>query len=228
MRGRTRLMAALSVAIGIAGACGGAGSEPAPAPAPAEPQASPVAAPAALEPAPAPAAPAVIEAPPAAEAPAAAAPEPGQSPKIEKQEGAMERMTAAAKKPVAAPSTAPIAPAVSAPAEPAAATKPATATPCGDEDQPPCPLQGWMEKHMQQPFEADQFAPLAPAFERLAKLGPPDPSWNGGEAGWVTLTQAGAAAARSADRDAVQRACKGCHKAWRSKYKASFRMRAIE
>jgi len=217
MRRWLGLTAVVSMALGIAGACGGGEREPAePA---AEPPASPVAAPVAPEPAPAPAAPAVIEAPPRAEAPAAATPEPDRKAEAEKPTAAAEPSATTAKQPATAPSDPP--------AEPAAAAKPAIAGPCGDDDQPPCPLEGWMEKHLQQPFDDDQFARLRPEFEHLVKL-VPDPSWNAGETGWATLAQAGAASAGSADRDGVQRACKGCHKAWRSKYKASFRKRAIE
>lgn len=216
MAERTGWMAVLGVAIAVASGCIGQEKQMPP-----PPEAPAVAAPGAPEPKLIPAAPPVFEEQPPGEAAPAPAAAVEAAPKGEpvKVEGTATTTTGA-KKPGAEPSTAP---------SPAAAAKPAptVAGPCGDEDQPPCPLQGWMEKHLQQPFDDDQFAKLAPALERLAKMAP-EPSWNTGATGWATIAQAGATAARSGDRDAVQQTCKGCHKAWRSKYKAGFRTRAIE
>ncbi len=196
-------MAAVVVVMALANGCIGREQEMPPPPAPP----APVTLPAAPKPAPIPAAPPVFEEQPPAEAPAAptAAPKPAGLKKPESEPVRPEPAAAAA------------------PAQPA----PAVAGPCGDDDQPACPLQGWMEKNLQQPFDEDRFAQLGPALERVAKMAP-DPSWNAGATGWAAIAQAGATAARNADQDGVKQSCKGCHKAWRNKYKSQFRTRAIE
>ena len=97
---------------------------------------------------------------------------------------------------------------------------------CGDKGEPSCPLQGWMEKNMQEPFEKKDLKAVASALEKVAKMAP-DPKWNDGENGWAKLANDGAAAAKAGDEATVQKSCKGCHKAWRSEYKKTFRMRPV-
>ena len=67
---------------------------------------------------------------------------------------------------------------------------------------------------------------LAAAFERAASF-VPDPAWNSGDAGWARIARAGADAAAKGDIAAAKKECKTCHKAWRDKYKASFRMTPV-
>ena len=97
---------------------------------------------------------------------------------------------------------------------------------CGDKGQPSCPLQGWMEKNMQDPFEKKDLKTVAASLEKAAKF-VPDPKWNDGENGWAKIANEGAAAAKAGNVEDVQKACKSCHKAWRNEFKKTFRMRPI-
>ena len=108
----------------------------------------------------------------------------------------------------------------------AAAPPSAAPTPCGDKGQPRCPLQAWMEDHLQAALDKSDAAALAKGLARAARFAP-DPGWNAGEQGWSTLADAGAAAAEGGDLEAARKACKACHKAWRSKYKQTFRARPV-
>ena len=98
---------------------------------------------------------------------------------------------------------------------------------CGEKGQPSCPLQGWMEKNMQDPFDAKDLKKLADSLEKAAGF-VPDPAWNEGANGWSKIAKDAAAAAKAGNFEAVQKACKTCHKAWRSKYKKEYRMREIK
>jgi cytochrome c556 len=98
--------------------------------------------------------------------------------------------------------------------------------PCGEKGQPSCPLQGWMEKNMQGPFDKKDLKKLAESLEKAASF-VPDPKWNDGEKGWAKLAKDGAAAAKAGDFAGTQQACKACHKAWRNEYKKQFRLRPI-
>ena len=182
---------------------------------PAEP-APPSAPPAAVvqpEPAPPPAAAtATAVAEPAAPAPAAAV-EPARE---------ASKHAPSKPKPVSPPAAA-AEPVADAPPKPPAV---ASATPCGEKGQPRCPLQGWMEDHLQAPLDASDWPALARSLTRVAKLAP-DASWNAGEQGWAAIAEAGANAAKQNDAAAAKQACKTCHKAWRAKYKASFRSRTV-
>jgi hypothetical protein len=119
-------------------------------------------------------------------------------------------------------------------AKPAAEAKPAgddakvavVAGPCGEKGQPMCPLQAWMEKNLQGPFDDGDLAKVA-ANLRKVKGFSPDPSWNGGDKGWATSVDAGIQAAQAGDSSALKQSCKSCHKAWRKKYKAEHRKRKI-
>lgn len=204
-------------------ACGGQPSEEAataPAPAappsaPAQPAQTPPAEPPAASPAPEPAA-----------APQPAAPEaPGGKPV-----GSSSTKTGepAAKKPASNEATGTKTAAVEKPAEPAPAPAPATsAGPCGEEGQPMCPLQAFMERFVQKPMDEGDLEAVAKGLARAAKLAP-DPSWNaGGAAGWSAIAQAGVDAANAGDTAAAKQTCKTCHKAFRSKYKADFRTKPL-
>ena len=97
---------------------------------------------------------------------------------------------------------------------------------CGETGQPSCPLQGWMETQMDPPSDKGDMKALAAAYEKLAKMAP-DPKWNEGESGWSKIATAGAEAAKKGDTVAAKAQCKTCHKAWRSKYKDTFRTKPV-
>jgi hypothetical protein len=98
---------------------------------------------------------------------------------------------------------------------------------CGAKGQPSCPLQGWMEKNMDPAQEAGDTKALAVAFEKAAGF-VPDPKWNDGDSGWTKIAKDGATAAKSGDLAAAKKTCKTCHKAWRDKYKATYRMKPVK
>jgi hypothetical protein len=109
-------------------------------------------------------------------------------------------------------------------AQPGAA--PAAATPCGEEGQPQCPLQAWMERNLQTPLDDGDLQQVARNLARVPKL-VPDPSWNRPGDGWSALAESGAQAAQRGDIEAVKQSCKSCHKTWRRSYKERFRQRPI-
>ncbi len=97
---------------------------------------------------------------------------------------------------------------------------------CGEKGQPKCPLQGWMEKNMQDPIDAKDFKTVAASLEKVTKF-VPDPKWNDGANGWSKLAGEGVKAAKAGDLKATKAACKSCHKAWRKEYKKQYRHRPI-
>jgi cytochrome c556 len=97
---------------------------------------------------------------------------------------------------------------------------------CGEKGQPACPLEGWMEKNVQDPFDAKDLKTVAASLEKVAGFAP-DPKWNEGDTGWSKLAKDGAAAAKAGNAEDTQKACKACHKAWRSKYKKEFRSKPL-
>lgn len=97
---------------------------------------------------------------------------------------------------------------------------------CGEKGQPSCPLQGWMEKEMDPLVEKGDTKALALAFEKVAKFAP-DPKWNTGDPSWAAISKEGAEAAKKGDLKAAKATCKSCHKAFREKYKTSFRTTAL-
>lgn len=99
-------------------------------------------------------------------------------------------------------------------------------TPCGKKGQPMCPLQEWMENELGAPMEKGDAKAVAEALTRVASLAP-DPSWNEGEQGWAKIAQEGAAKAKAGDLKAAGASCKGCHSAWRKKYRAEHRPRVL-
>ena len=211
----SRVIALVSLFVLVA--CGGQPSEEAAAP-PAEP--TPTAAPAPpAEPAPTAEPEPVPEPVPAEPAPHAA---PAAEVRADKPTGSSSTKTGepAGKKPEAAqPKTAT--------AEKPAEAAPAAAGPCGEEGQPMCPLQAFMERFVQRPLDDGDLDAVAKGLARAAKLAP-DPSWNvGGAAGWSAIAQAGVDAANAGDTAAAKQTCKTCHKAFRAKYKAEFRTKPL-
>ncbi len=99
---------------------------------------------------------------------------------------------------------------------------PAQGGECGKPGQPPCPLQDWMRKNVASALASNDAASLSSALEKVAKLSP-DPAW----ASWVSAANSGAEAAKKGDIAGARAACKTCHDAWRTTYRAQFRMRPI-
>lgn len=93
---------------------------------------------------------------------------------------------------------------------------------CGIPGQAPCPMQAWMRASVATPLASNDSAALAAALDRTAKFAP-DASWTS----WSTLATTGAAATRRGDITAARASCKGCHDAWREKYRASYRARPL-
>jgi hypothetical protein len=98
---------------------------------------------------------------------------------------------------------------------------------CGTKENP-CPLQKWMRTNMGPANASGDMPALAAALDKAAGFAP-DPAWNAGDAktSWKGIAQAGAAAARANDAAAVKASCKSCHDAYKDKYKAQFRTKAV-
>jgi hypothetical protein len=236
------------IAVWLVAACGGDKAAPASnaEPAPSEPAPAP-AAPTPSEPAPSTSAPPSAANEPRVQEPAAAAdPKPATTPSAapaakaapttgasHSDKPAPARTPHEAAAPPTKQSAQPATPAETAaatptpsPATPAPAAQPLAAGPCGDKGQPRCPLQAWMEDHLQSALDKKDTAALAKGLTRAANFAP-DASWNAGPQGWSAIATAGVDAAKSGDIAATQAACKSCHKAWRTKYKQTFRTRII-
>lgn len=97
---------------------------------------------------------------------------------------------------------------------------PAFAGTCGDPGQPACPLQSFMRSKVAAPLAQKDMAQLASNLDRVSAV-PPDASWST----WSTFAKQGADAARKNDVPGTRAACKGCHDAWREKYRKDFRTR---
>jgi hypothetical protein len=110
----------------------------------------------------------------------------------------------------------------------AATPAPAPAAPiaCGGDGQPDCPLEAFMEHEVDIPMEKGDLAKVAAAMTRTAGF-VPDASWNAGAQGWATIANGAAAAAKAGDTATLQQSCKSCHKAWRKKYKETFRAQPL-
>jgi hypothetical protein len=102
----------------------------------------------------------------------------------------------------------------------------ADAAACGEKGQPSCPLQGWMEKNLDGAMDKKDMKALEAGLTKVPTF-VPDPKWNDGDKGWSKIAKDGAAAAKAGNLEAVQQACKTCHKTWRSQYKKDFRLRPI-
>lgn len=98
--------------------------------------------------------------------------------------------------------------------------------PCGEEGQPSCPLQAWMEQKLQDALEREDFPRLARALGQAAAFAPNE-TWNAGAQGWSTIAREGAAAASAGDAAATEASCKTCHKTWRKRYRQEYRQRPL-
>ncbi len=93
---------------------------------------------------------------------------------------------------------------------------------CGNPGQAPCPMQAFMRASVATPLASNDGAALAAGLERAGRLAP-EATW----ASWATFASDGAAAARRGDVAGARAACKGCHDAWREKYRAGYRARPL-
>lgn len=99
---------------------------------------------------------------------------------------------------------------------------------CGDTraGQPMCPLQKWMEDNLGPAMEQRDTTRIAEALAKIPALAP-DASWNSGAQGWSAIAEAGAEKARAGDFDGAKASCKGCHKAFRERYRTEYRTRPV-
>ena len=63
-------------------------------------------------------------------------------------------------------------------------------------------------------------------FEKVTKFNP-DPKWDTENPSWSGISKAGADAAKAGDLAGAKAQCKSCHKAFREKYKSTFRMKPV-
>ncbi|MEO7111795.1 MAG: hypothetical protein ABI183_15240 [Polyangiaceae bacterium] len=91
---------------------------------------------------------------------------------------------------------------------------------CGSKENP-CPLQKWMRQNMAPALAAGDNAGLAAALDKVTKISP-DASWTT----WSTLAKQGSDAAKRGDLAGAKASCKGCHDAYKDKYKSQYRTKA--
>jgi hypothetical protein len=72
------------------------------------------------------------------------------------------------------------------------------------------------------PLASNDTEALAAALERARRFAP-DPSWTS----WASFAAEGAAAARARDIAKARASCKGCHEAWRERYRSSYRPKPL-
>ena len=86
---------------------------------------------------------------------------------------------------------------------------------------PDCPLQSWMDQHLNGPLSRQEYPTLARAFRDLAAAAPSE------YPGWAAWAKVGAAAADHKDHAAIHRACGGCHENYRERYRKTLRERPM-
>jgi cytochrome c556 len=83
-----------------------------------------------------------------------------------------------------------------------------------------------MENEMQPAYDKEDLRALEALLTKVVAFAP-DPKWNEGAQGWSKIASEAAAKAKAGDFKAVQTSCKSCHTAWRKKYRAEHRPRAL-
>lgn len=111
-------------------------------------------------------------------------------------------------------------------ARPRAAPTPLATVACGDDGQPRCPLQAWMEDNFNVAVEAGDTAAVARAFVQVATMAPA-PAWNQGTPSWRAFAEAGIASAQAGDLRGARAQCRACHQAFKERYRTEFRTRPI-
>jgi hypothetical protein len=112
----------------------------------------------------------------------------------------------------AAPAAVSVRPAATTPAEPN----------CGGQGMPECPLQSWMDAHLNGPLSREEYPTLVRAFRDLAAVGPSEYA-----GGWAAWAKVGASAAEHKDHAAIHKACAGCHDNYRAHYRKTLRERPM-
>ena len=102
------------------------------------------------------------------------------------------------------------------------ATPPGPEPACGGQGMPECPLQSWMDAHLNGPLSREEYPTLVRAFRDLAAAGPSE--YLGGWAAWAKV---GAVSAEHKDSAAIHRACAGCHDNYRARYRKTLRERPM-
>lgn len=105
-------------------------------------------------------------------------------------------------------------------------SKPESAPPKGVASAPgasSAPLQQWMKANAATALNAGNTDKLVTVFKRTAELAPPDPEFGT----WSQIANTGAQASEKHDLDGARAACKQCHDAHRTAYKAKFRDRDL-
>jgi hypothetical protein len=98
--------------------------------------------------------------------------------------------------------------------------------PCGEDGQPDCPLDHWMEENTLRASEDGDLPALAAALHKIEFLAP-DEAWNTGEDGWAQTARRGATAAEAGELRGARASCKACHRRWRKQYRAEHRRRPV-
>lgn len=89
--------------------------------------------------------------------------------------------------------------------------------PCGDKDEPPCPMQGWMKSHIAKSIARADTKALAEELAFIARH-PVE-----GYDDWTKIAEEGVAAAKADDLPGAKASCKRCHKTYQRRYKAERR-----
>ena len=92
---------------------------------------------------------------------------------------------------------------------------------CGAQGMPDCPLQRWMDDHLNGPLSREEYPGVARSFHDLAAIAP------SGFTGWGAWAQGGAAAAERRDDAGIRKACAGCHEGYRARYRKTLRERPL-
>jgi hypothetical protein len=108
-----------------------------------------------------------------------------------------------------------------APPEPQRPPPPPPPPPCGEQGQPECPLQSWMDRNLNDALTMKSGSRLEQAFATLATFEPPDFSE------WSEFADIGRSAAARGDLGTVGRICTACHDKYRARYRLEIRARPL-
>lgn len=104
---------------------------------------------------------------------------------------------------------------------PAPPPEPAAPANCGQTGAPDCPLQAWMDTHLNAALSSNDLPAVAQGLREVAADAPAD------FADWAAWAEGGADAALRGDVAAVKRACSGCHNDYRETYRKTMRTRPV-
>ncbi len=98
--------------------------------------------------------------------------------------------------------------------------------PCGDEGQPDCPLQHWMNQHTKKATQHHDLPAMANAYRWIAAM-TPDPAWNSADPSWRAIALEGEHQAVAGNFNQAKAQCKKCHKAFKHEYEHRFAHREV-